>query len=237
MSEAGPESLDRLALVQDFEALANEQRLQILHYATRPHHTEEIADHFGMTRQAAAKHVDKLLARGFLRSLNGRRSRGPVTEFHVVPQKIFALQVDLSALTRLEPVGGPETRRAEPTIEAPGHAELDPVARTLPRSPTAQLLVLTTPTSAERVVLEPDVRRWSVGRDADRTIRITHDPYASARHAEIQRASDAFDIVDQYSSNGTMLNFAPLPKGARLRLHSGDVITIGRTSLVFQANA
>jgi pSer/pThr/pTyr-binding forkhead associated (FHA) protein len=41
-------------------------------------------------------------------------------------------------------------------------------------------------------------------------------------------------IVDIYSSNGTFVNFGQLPEGGRTTIEQGDVVQLGRTSLVYQ---
>lgn len=51
-------------------------------------------------------------------------------------------------------------------------------------------------------------------------------------HADIRVEGDAFYIEDVGSSNGTYINHAPLPKGNRHRLRSGDRISLGKGDLV-----
>lgn len=59
------------------------------------------------------------------------------------------------------------------------------------------------------------------------------DPTVSRRHAEILRAADGWRIRDLGSANGTELNGARLI-GDRL-LREGDVVGLGRSTLVFNA--
>src|SRR5919205_1258287 len=108
------DSLD--ALAEDLDALSNLQRLRLLHLLTRPRYAEEIADALGMSRQSALKHIEKLSERGFVRPLHGRRSTGPVIEFLVVPQRLFAVGVAIGNLGNLEPEGGPQMRVEEQTV-------------------------------------------------------------------------------------------------------------------------
>ena len=108
------EPLDTLA--GDLDALSNLQRLRLLHLLTRPRYAEEIADALGMSRQSALKHIEKLQERGFVRAVNGRRLTGPVIEFLVVPQRLFATGVSIGNLGNLEPEGGPQTRVEEQTV-------------------------------------------------------------------------------------------------------------------------
>jgi hypothetical protein len=226
-------------LLEDLDALSSQPRLHMIHLLTEPKYAEEIAESLGATRQAAAKHIERLQERGFLRALHGRRAKGPVTEYQVVPQRIYALAVRLLELARLEPTGGPAVRHAEPTVAIAGGA---PAALPVhvdrappPEGATAHLVILESPLAGERFELSPQDRRWTLGRDEDRDVRITHDPYVSAKHAEVQRSPVGFDLVDSFSSNGTFLNFVPIPRGGRVPLRSGDIVTVGRTPVVFQA--
>ncbi|HLI16434.1 MAG TPA: DUF3662 and FHA domain-containing protein [Acidimicrobiales bacterium] len=59
------------------------------------------------------------------------------------------------------------------------------------------------------------------------------DPNVSRRHAQVQREGDAVVLTDLGSTNGTRVNGAPT---RRHRLADGDVITVGVTSLRFEAN-
>src|SRR5687767_13914771 len=104
------------ALAEDLDALSNIQRLRLLHLLTRPRYAEEIADALGMSRQSALKHIEKLQERGFVRPLHGRRSTGPVIEFLVVPQRLFATGVAIGDLGNLEPEGGPSIRSDDRTV-------------------------------------------------------------------------------------------------------------------------
>jgi hypothetical protein len=69
-----------------------------------------------------------------------------------------------------------------------------------------------------------------IGRLAGSEIEI-QDTGASRRHAEIRREGDSFVIVDLGSTNGTLVNDAPI---AEHTLEDGDRITIGRTVLQFR---
>ena len=58
-------------------------------------------------------------------------------------------------------------------------------------------------------------------------------------HADIRIEGDAYFIEDTMSSNGTYINHAPLQKGNRHRLRTGDRIALGKGDLVtfiFQLN-
>ena len=88
-----------------------------------------------------------------------------------------------------------------------------------------------------KLVLEGGDEEWNL--DGDRSVigRLSgseveiQDPGASRRHAEIRRDGQDFVLVDLGSTNGTLLNDAPVSEAT---LESGDRITIGRTTLEFR---
>ena len=221
-------------LAEDLDALSNLQRLRLLHLLTRPRYAEEIADALGMSRQSALKHIEKLQERGFVRPLHGRRSTGPVIEFLVVPQRLFATGVAIGNLGNLEPEGGPSVKMDDRTVvldHKGGASEPAPTG-----SLAAHLLLVNGPSAGSRFVLGTDggLNRWTVGRDEDRNLRLSHDPFISGRHAEIQQDGGGHVLVDVFSANGTFLNFARIPRGGRVPLKIGDVIGLGHTFLAYQ---
>jgi len=224
-------------LAGDLDALSNLQRLRLLHLLTRPRYAEEIADALGMSRQSALKHIEKLQERGFVRAVNGRRLTGPVIEFLVVPQRLFATGVAIGNLGNLEPEGGPQIRVQEQTVvmeKAPTGQAPGPSPETVSAARAAHLLLVNGPAAGTRFPLAGDQARWTLGRDDDRALRLAHDPFVSARHAEVQVESGNHVLVDVFSANGTFLNFTRIPRGGRVPLRLGDVIGLGHTFLVFQ---
>jgi hypothetical protein len=57
------------------------------------------------------------------------------------------------------------------------------------------------------------------------------DPNVSRRHAEIRRVGDAVVVTDLGSTNGTRVNGTPVREQ---QLASGDEVTVGSTTLVFE---
>lgn len=223
------QELDHLSL--DLSALSNETRLRLLHLLTRPRYKEEVGEALGMSRQSASKHIDKLAERGFVRELQGWRETGPVMEFQVVPQRLFALGMRIADMGKLEPEGGPARRVPDRTVHLEGPPD---GGQQEPEPASAHLLVINGPAAGTRFPLAGDQPRWTLGRDDDRDLCLKHDPFASGRHAEVQLDPMGHAIVDVYSANGTQLNFAKLPHGGRAPLEPGDVLGIGRTYLVYQ---
>lgn len=219
-------------LAEDLDALSNLQRLRLLHLLTRPRYAEEIADALGMSRQSALKHIEKLQERGFVRAVNGRRLTGPVIEYLVVPQRLFAAGIAIGDLGNLEPEGGPTTRLDEHTLVLGKADAPNPPAASTARAP--HLLLVNGPQAGSRVPLAADTTRWTLGRDEDRNFRLAHDPFVSGRHAEVQADGSGHVLVDVFSANGTFLNFSRLPRGGRVPLKVGDVIGLGHTFLVYQ---
>jgi hypothetical protein len=60
---------------------------------------------------------------------------------------------------------------------------------------------------------------------------VLSDPNVSRRHAEVVRVDGDFLLRDLGSTNGTRLNGAPITEGY---LQTGDNITVGSTTLVFE---
>jgi hypothetical protein len=72
--------------------------------------------------------------------------------------------------------------------------------------------------------------RMVIGRLEGSDVQIA-DPGASRRHAEVRRDGDEYVLVDLGSTNGTLVNEAPVSEHT---LEVGDRITIGRTVLEFR---
>lgn len=233
---ARPDVLDDTKLgnlADDLNALSNVQRVRLIHLLTHPRYAEEIAEALGMSRQSALKHIEKLEERGFIRAMHGRRATGPVIEYVVVPQRLFALGVGLQDLAHLEPEGGPQVRLAENTIVTDEQGvPLAPSQPSLLGQP--HLLLVNGPGSGTRFPLDGTGPRWTLGRDDDRHVQLKHDPFISGRHAEIQVDSQGHSIVDVFSANGTLVNHGRIPRGGRVPLRVGDVISLGHTYLVYR---
>jgi pSer/pThr/pTyr-binding forkhead associated (FHA) protein len=82
----------------------------------------------------------------------------------------------------------------------------------------------------EQVAL--DHERVTVGRDPANLVCIADDDAISAMHAVFERYSSGWSVRDLGSRNGTFVNRGRIT-GER-SLHSGDVIEIGDTQLVFR---
>jgi len=209
-------------LAASFFALSNDRRLCILHLVDEPHTRSELTDELDISRQAVTKHVDTLLEHGFVREVPSWTDAGPVDRFQVDPKHPYALGKTLVDLGKLEPEESPL-----------GATEGTPDAKA-PSDPKAHLLILDGPDAGERFDLD-EGDTWTIGRGDDRDLQLDHDPYIFNHQREIQTTPNGHAVVDVYSSSGTVDNFAQLPEGGRSELGPGDVIGIGRTSLVYQS--
>jgi pSer/pThr/pTyr-binding forkhead associated (FHA) protein len=64
---------------------------------------------------------------------------------------------------------------------------------------------------------------------------VLNDPQVSRRHLLIRVNGGLFSLIDQNSSNGTVLNANPVSPGKPVRLKHLDEIALGRTRLLFMA--
>jgi Protein of unknown function (DUF3662)/FHA domain len=70
---------------------------------------------------------------------------------------------------------------------------------------------------------------WTIGRSQENDIVIP-DPNVSRRHARLSRADSGFIVEDLGSTNGTLLDGAPID---RERIESGDELTFGQSTARF----
>jgi Protein of unknown function (DUF3662)/FHA domain len=70
---------------------------------------------------------------------------------------------------------------------------------------------------------------WTVGRSQESDI-VINDPNVSRKHARIFRADNGFVVEDLGSTNGTLLDGAPID---RERIEGGDELTFGQSTARF----
>jgi FHA domain-containing protein len=70
---------------------------------------------------------------------------------------------------------------------------------------------------------------WTIGRSQENDIVIS-DPNVSRKHARLSRADNGFVVEDLGSTNGTLLDGAPID---RERIESGDELTFGQSTARF----
>jgi len=72
-----------------------------------------------------------------------------------------------------------------------------------------------------------------VGRDGGATLELG-DLQVSRRHALLVRAAEGFFLKDLGSRNGVLVNKEKVPSRSQTRLKNGDVLSLGRTTLIFK---
>jgi DNA-binding CsgD family transcriptional regulator len=78
-----------------------------------------------------------------------------------------------------------------------------------------------------------DVERITIGRSAQNGLALTWDPEVSRTHAQLERVGGDWTLVDEgLSRNGSFVNGERV--GGRRRLDDGDMLRIGRTSVLFR---
>lgn len=222
--EAAP-SLDSLASY--LKVLGSPKRLHLLQFLVKPHYIEEIASELKMARQTAQEHVQQLLGIGVIQRVRGRRDHGPVTDYVVVPQRLFGIHEEFGKLGVLEPELElePEFRPATSPL-ATGQAV--PKEQDLPR-----LAIVHGMRIGQTTALQGQ-GPWLIGRDPHATLCLDYDPFVSSRHAEVRRAPGGFEVADLYSSNGTFVDWKRLPRGGNQRIDNGAVVRVGKSLLVFR---
>ena len=76
----------------------------------------------------------------------------------------------------------------------------------------------------------PLVAKITLGRDKKNGL-VIDDQLVSRFHAEIQKIEESFFIKDLSSTNGTYVNSVRVPKGKYVKLHTRDIIKVGRTEI------
>ena len=74
---------------------------------------------------------------------------------------------------------------------------------------------------------------WVIGNDENASVYLKESS-AAKNHFEISKTETGFSIIDSGSSSGTQLNGQKLEAGKPARLLSGDIITVGKTSIQFE---
>lgn len=222
-----PEAADVAGLADNLKALANGKRLRLLQFLVKPHYLEEIASELMMARQTAQEHVQQLLEIGVIQRLRGRREHGPVTDYVVVPQRLFSIQEEFSTLGVLQP-------------ELAASEEVRPLTRPLAAEPRPagdqerpRLTIVHGMRIGQTMALVGS-GPWLIGRDPHASCCLDYDPFVSSRHAEVRKMADGFEVADLYSSNGTAADWKRLSRGGTQRLQNGTVVRVGKTLLLFR---
>lgn len=220
--------LDFAGLARDLSPLGSATRLRLLNYLTTPRYLEEIATFLEMNRNAAKKHIDQLVETGVVSKSPAQRDEGLVIEYRIVPEKLFEVFDAMRALGTLRPLGAPVDDLAR-TKAAVGVARDRSAENARPR-----LVVVYGVDLGATVPLADGTGPLFAGRDPACQVRLGNDPFASGRHAQIERRGGSFVLTDLFSTNGTLLDWERIPPGQAMPLANGHVVGMGKTLLLFR---
>ncbi len=227
VSDVTPRGDDALAAT--LASLGSAQRLAILRQLRMPRTLREIEVSSErpdagrrLTRQSVADHVERLSEAGVVLSREAQRATTRVREYSLNHQAIYALAESLKALATMRPVVEPTTPTAALAL---------PVA---PREEGHRLVLVKGLEEGTTFPLSPSRPLHVVGRRRGVEVCLDFDPYVSAENTLLTWEDGAVVAQDHPESrNGTVLNFRPLPRGERARLRHGDVLGVGRSTLVY----
>jgi hypothetical protein len=156
------------------------------------------------------------------------RGHGQALEYVVNHQMLFALGEDLHTLARLRPTEAPA-----------GLTQVTPQPPAGARRAGPHLLLVKGLDEGQAFDLRPTGREheaWTIGRRRGLAVSLDFDATVSAEHARVVWDGQRHQLEDlPHSRNGTLLNFRPMAKGRLYPLERGDVVSVGRSALVFQA--
>lgn len=75
--------------------------------------------------------------------------------------------------------------------------------------------------------------KWTIGRARRVPVSLDYDPFVSRESAVVTRSTAGFAITDLGSKNGTLVNWSRLAAGDTRPLAPADVVSVGRSLLVF----
>jgi DNA-binding transcriptional ArsR family regulator len=222
--------LESLAIY--FKGLANAKCLRLLAYLTQPHYLEEIASELGVARQTAQEHVQQLVELGLLETVRIRTESAQVTSYVIVPARLFTLYEMFGRLGNL-------SRDLEEQVLARPATTMDAsVDESAVREEDLPRLTIVHGMRVGTTSVLAGNGPWPLGRDPTAAVCLDYDPYVSTRHAEIRRAKPGgFELVDLYSSNGTILDWKRVERGAVVRVENGSLVGVGKTLILFRKAA
>ena len=227
---------DENALAAQLDALSSATRLALLSRLREPRALSEIhvpsLDKDGaavVARQTVRKHLDALLAAGFVATRDGRRGGRDVVEFVLDHQRLFALSEDLRSLARLRPATEPQGA-TQPIADAPASSRAPARALVLVKGLEEGTTYDVDPAGAGRT-------EWVIGRRRGLHVTLDFDPYLSAENSRLvwDGGAHLLETLPE-SRNGTRVNFRELPRGTRHRLRHGDLVGVGRSILSYRVD-
>lgn len=232
-----PPTVSFEALATYLEALSSVTRLELLQALRTPRALHELrvlpsrtrrGEHPDrpLSRQAVMHHLELMQRAGLVRRIGPKDEREGAA-FVLDHQRLFAMVDEIRDLAKLRPL----------------MAQNLPPGVTVKRDPAEETRLPTTP----RLLMAygrddgiafplggPVGTRWRIGRSTDCEIALDYDLFLSSEHSIVERLPTGFLLQDNRSRNGTWVNWARLPSGGIHNLNAGDLITVGRSVLVFQ---
>jgi DNA-binding transcriptional ArsR family regulator len=236
---ASGEPVDYDKLEEFLRALAYSSRLELLSLLRSPRALQDIriaprqvkAGETGdraVARQTVQAHLDKLVEVGVVVARDREEGRGK--EYVVSPQRMYQVLEEFRKVVTVT-TGAPVPRLDTVDLGASKPAKMEEGPKLLLVHGLHEGKVF----PLRRTDLRDDGRGWVIGRKAGLHVSLDYDPYISVENSEIVARDGAHSLMDLRSSkNGTWLNWRRLDKDERVPLTPGDVIGVGRSTLVFR---
>lgn len=233
------EPVDYDKLEESLRALAYSSRLELLSILRSPRALQDIrvqprqlkpgeSPDRAVARQTIQAHLDKLVEIGVVIARDREEGRGK--EYVVNPQRMFQVLEEMRKVATIT-TGAPVPRLD--TVDLAG-------ARTPKMAEGPKVLLVHGLLEGKvfplrRADLRDDGRGWVIGRKPGLQVSLDYDPYISVENSEILARDGGFQLLDlRTSKNGTWLNWERLDKDEKVPLATGDVIGVGRSTLVFR---
>lgn len=222
-------ALERLS--ETLRVLGTANRLDLLQKLLVPRTTSEIsiapsrddADRNAerpISRQSLDHHLERLQSVGLVAARAAKRDGRSVTEWQTNAGRVFLVADELRRLSATPP-------STTATMASP-----DGAAGELGALPPGPCLLLANGPWEGRAWALDGPGPWRIGRERDKEIAITYDPFVSREHAIVRRAGSALEVEVASKRNATLLNWRPVDGSSTIRLVPGDTLGVGRSLLV-----
>lgn len=239
---SGDIDFDRLS--DYLKALANPNRLELLHQLRFPRTASEIylrpkrtesgstnPDRF-ISRQAVERHLGILEGIQVIKRQPSTREGRPVEEYVLNHPKVFAIVEEMRKISHIKAHAPIDPMATSPDLEVP--AGKAPARKAdAPKGP--HVLLVAGVFEGRRYALNGD-GPWEIGRSADIAVPLDYDPFVSTRNSVLTVRDGRYVVQDvETNRNGTSVNYEPLPKGGECALENGDLVGVGRSLLLFRS--
>ncbi|HWG91913.1 MAG TPA: FHA domain-containing protein [Candidatus Thermoplasmatota archaeon] len=216
-------AVDERDLSELLTVLANPTRLALIERLAKPAFVTDLAQEMGLTRQSLERHLQDLEAAGFVVGTPSWRGPLRATEYATDRTALFTFTERLGDLGKQMAPVGQSNNATLPS--APFAAD--------PQRGHAGLLLVHGDTPGKWFSLQGK-RLVVIGRSQEVDVSVPYDAFSSSRHASLHLANDGWRLTDLKATNPPSVNFRPLQAGESVLLRHGDLITVGRTQLLFR---